>query len=283
MSDEVAIICSRADPASLNIAERLQELAAWEDHGGYSSFGPWRRIIHDERQTALQDLDARLTDLGLHPKMVVFACRHVSQAGVPWFGGHFTGMLEDGSRRLSAAAPSGLRSFLFNIRRLAPQGIRVSAEATHHGPTDMKTPSFFAEIGSSELQWRDPLAGEAVARALLGLQAEEMPVCLGFGGGHYVPRQTDLMFGADIAFGHLFSSHQTGSLDAEMVEEARRKSGAAYAYLDRKSLPSREKKRIAGILEGLGIPLLKGKEIMARFPLSSRPAEEMSAQEVAGG
>ncbi len=44
MSDEVAIICSRADPASLNIAERLQELAAWEDHGGYSSFGPWRRL-----------------------------------------------------------------------------------------------------------------------------------------------------------------------------------------------------------------------------------------------
>ncbi len=67
------------------------------------------------------------------------------------------------------------------------------------------------------------------------------------------------------------------SLDAEMVEEARRKSGAAYAYLDRKSLPSQEKKRIAGILEGLGIPLLKGKEIMARFPLSTRPAEEMSA------
>ncbi len=279
MKGEVAIICSTADPASLNIFQRLSELTAWEDHGEYRSSGHRSLIVHGERQTALYGLDARLEGMGLHPEMVVFACRHQSEKGVPWMGGHFTGELngsQDGLRRLSAAAPFGLRSFLHNISKLAPEGFRISAEATHHGPTDVSTPSFFAEIGSSQSQWTDPSAGEAVARAILALEAGARddaretpvpPVFLGFGGGHYVQRQTSLMFEADVAFGHLFSSYQIDRLDREIVEEARRKSGAGYAYIDRKSLRSEEKKRVGAIIEELGLPIMRSKEIRARFPV----------------
>jgi len=227
-------------------------------------------VIHDERQTALLGLDARLEGLGLRPKMVVIACRHESKEGLPWFGGHFTGVFGDGKHELSAAAPSGLRSFLHKIRELSPQGFRISAEATHHGPTDIKTPAFFAEIGSSEQQWRDPLAGEAAARAILAMETQEMPVFLGFGGGHYVQRQTELLLENDIAFGHLFSSYQVGSLDLETVDDARCKSGAGFAYLDRKSLRSDERKRIMGFLNELGIPLMKGREIRAQFPIHAK-------------
>ncbi len=270
MSDEVAIICSRADPASLNIAERLLELEAWKDREGYRSSGTRALVIHEEKQTALQGFDTQLKDLGLRPKMVVFASRHVSKSGLPWLGGHFTGIFENSERELSVAAPAGLWSFLHNIRKLAPEGFRISAEATHHGPTDMKTPSFFAEIGSSEPLWRDPRAGEAVARAILSLEIKEHPVALGFGGGHYVQRQTDLMLETEVAFGHLFSSYQVGSLDAKLVEDACRKSGASFAYLDRKSFRSADKKRILGILEEVGLPLLQSKEIRAKFPASEK-------------
>lgn len=266
MNDEVAVVCSRSDPASLNISEHLIALAGWEEYGGYSSSGPFRLVIHDERQTALKGFDSILARLGLHPSMVVFACRHESKERLPWFGGHFTGKLEEGQRELSAAAPSGLRSFLWNIKGLAPAGWRVSAEATHHGPMDMKTPSFFAEIGSSEQQWRDPGAGEAVAKAILSLECPELPVFLGFGGGHYVQRQTELMFESGIAFGHLFSSYQLDALDVDLVDEARRKSGAGYAYVDLKSLRSDEKKRIRVILDEIGMPPMNGKEIRAEFP-----------------
>jgi D-aminoacyl-tRNA deacylase len=149
----------------------------------------------------------------------------------------------------------------------------------------MITPSFFAEIGSSQSQWTDPQAGRAVARAILGLgvqgelktqdelkmqdelEAKEMPVFLGFGGGHYVQRQTSLIFEANVAFGHLFSSYQIGSLDREIVEEAREKSSAVYAYLDRKSMKSEEKKKVNEILEELDISILRSKEIRARFPV----------------
>lgn len=267
MNDEVAIVCSRADPASLNIFERLIELEPWEDRDGFLASGSWRLLIHEDRQSAMHGLDARLADLGLQPKIVVFASRHESKAGLPWFGGHFTGILENGQRELSAAAPGGLRSFLHNIRKMAPQGFIISAEATHHGPTDMRTPCFFAEIGSSEPQWRDPCAGEAVARAILSLDIKERPVFLGFGGGHYVQRQTDLMFESGVAFGHLFSSYKMADLDAALVEDARIKSGACYAYVDRKSLRSEERKRIIAILDELGLPMLRSREIRAKFPL----------------
>ena len=269
MSCEVAIVCTTADPASLNIARSLLDLTVWEDQGGYRSSGHNRLVIHDQRQTALHGLEERLDELGLKPGLVVFACRHIAKDEIPWLGGHFIGEIspDDGSeRRLSAASPSGLRSFLHNVAKEAPEGFRVSAEATHHGPTDMTTPCFFAEIGSSEKQWSDPQAGESVARSILGLEVRELPVFLGIGGGHYVPRQTSLMLEAEIAFGHMFSSYQVESLDQNILEEAREKSGASYAYLDRKSLRRENRDRILKILEEMGLPVLRSKEIRARFP-----------------
>jgi D-aminoacyl-tRNA deacylase len=130
----------------------------------------------------------------------------------------------------------------------------------------MKTPSFFAEIGSSEPQWCDVRAGDAVARSILAIKSKEIPVFLGFGGGHYVQRQTELMFVAEIAFGHLFSSYQVAALDKTLVEDACRKSKACFAYIDRKSLRSVDRKRIESILQELDLPLLRTKEIRAKFP-----------------
>jgi D-aminoacyl-tRNA deacylase len=269
MSYEVAIVCSTADPASLNIVRCLLDLTTWENHCGYSSSGHNRLVIHDQQQIALCGLEDRLDELGLKPSLVVLASRHKAKEEIPWLGGHFTGEIDPEKgceRRLSAASPFGLRSFLLNVSREALQGFRVSAEATHHGPTDINTPCFFAEIGSSEKQWSDPQAGEAVARSILGLEACELPVFLGIGGGHYVPRQTDLMLEAKIAFGHLFSSYQVESLDRDILKEAGEKSGASFAYLDRKSLRSENRNGISPILEEIGLPILRSKEIRSRFP-----------------
>jgi D-aminoacyl-tRNA deacylase len=236
---------------------------SWQCHDGYRSYGQWRLIIHDEKQSRLIGLDDRLSYLGLHPEMVVFASRHEAKAGLPWLGGHFTGILEECQSKLSAAAPSGLCSFLHNI---ALPGYAISAEATHHGPVDLKTPCFFAEIGSTAKEWQDSKAGETVARAILALDVKELPVFLGFGGGHYVARQTELMFKANVAFGHLFSNYQMARINRDIVEEACRKSKASYAYLDRKSLRSEERKRIEGILAELDLPVLRSREIRAEFP-----------------
>jgi D-aminoacyl-tRNA deacylase len=271
MRDEIAIICSTSDKASSNIADHLRKLARWEDHGDYRSYGKNRLIAHDQEQIKLVGLEDILADMGIQPELVIFACRHKAKEEISWLGGHFTGKVDpnaDGTeRRLSVPSPNALRSFLHQISQHAPDGFQVSAEATHHGPTDSNIPCFFAEIGSCERQWIDPRAGEAVAKSILSLKNDEHPIFLGLGGGHYVPRQTSLMLEAEIAFGHMFSSYQVQALDEEILEEARKKSGAIYAYLDRKSLRSENKKRISMILEELGLPQLRGKEIRARFPI----------------
>ncbi len=123
MPGEIAVVCSRADPASLNIYERLLELLSWQCHEGYSSYGRWRLIIHDEKQSRLSGLDDRLAGLGLQPEMVVFASRHEAKAGLPWLGGHFTGILEDGQSKLSAAAPCGLSHFCITLHSSRLRGI----------------------------------------------------------------------------------------------------------------------------------------------------------------
>jgi len=106
-----------------------------------------------------------------------------------------------------------------------------------------------------------------VARAILELDPEELPVFLGFGGGHYVQRQTELIFNSRIAFGHMFSSYQVPDLDLVAVDLARVLSNAAYVYIDRKSLRSAERRRLEGMVAEMGLPMLKAEEIRSRFSL----------------
>jgi D-aminoacyl-tRNA deacylase len=268
MNNEVVVVCSRADSASLNIADHLLALAEWDYLEEYWSYANFRLIIHEERQITLKGIDKRLVSLGLHPSMIIFASKHKSSSEVPWLGGHFTGEFENVEINLSTAAPAGLRSFLQNISVKAPDGYRISAEATHHGPTDVETPCFFAEIGSCERQWCDPEAAEIVSKAILDLQNPELPTFLGFGGGHYMQRQTSLMLNTDIAFGHLFSNYRVNEISYDLVEKAKEKSRADYAYIDRKSFKAEERDRLIAIIHEIGMPILRSKEIRKRFPLS---------------
>ncbi|MDD1752400.1 MAG: D-tyrosyl-tRNA(Tyr) deacylase [Methanotrichaceae archaeon] len=270
MNNEVAVVCSRVDPASLNIAEHLLALVEWDSLEEYWSYANFRLIIHEEKQITLKSIDKRFVSIGLHPSMIIFASKHKSQSEVPWLGGHFTGEFENGKINLSTAAPAGLKSFLQNISVKAPDGYRISAEATHHGPTDVETPCFFAEIGSCERQWCDPEAAEVVSRAILALHNRELPTFLGFGGGHYMQRQTSLMLDTDIAFGHLFSNYRVNEISHELVKKARVKSGADYAYIDRKSFKAEERDKVIAIIDEIGMPVLRSKEIRKRFPLSMK-------------
>jgi D-aminoacyl-tRNA deacylase len=154
-----------------------------------------------------------------------------------------------------------------NLASDPPEGFEITVEATHHGPTDIATPSFFAEIGSTEAEWCDPDAGKAVAKSILELEDLLPPAFLGFGGGHYVTRQNRLLIDTKISFGHLFSNYQADDLDFEMVEQAAQKSGAVGAYLDRKSLRSAEKRKISEALDDIGMEMMNEREIRERYPL----------------
>ncbi|HOO53677.1 MAG TPA: D-aminoacyl-tRNA deacylase [Methanothrix sp.] len=273
MTGDIVVAATRTDPASINIAERLMELASWVDEDGlYHRFENYSLVIFSEKLITLRGVEERLKGMGLSPELIVFASRHQAKDGTPRLCGHFSGnsgeaVLGGTSRELAVAAPGALKSFISNLARDPPEGFEITVEATHHGPTDLTVPSFFAEIGSTEAEWSNPDAGTAVAKSILKIEDLNPPAFLGFGGGHYVNRQNRLLIETKIAFGHLFSNYQAEDLDFEMIEQAARKSGAAGAYLDRKSLRSAEKRKISEALAEIGIEMMNEREIRERYPL----------------
>ena len=189
MIGEIAVIATSTDPASLNIAERLMELGPWEDEGPFRRFQNYRLVILDEKLITFRNLEERLRGMGLFPGLLVFASRHQAKDACPRLCGHFSGNSGDAlmggtSRELAVAAPGALKSFISNLAESPVEGFEVTVEATHHGPTDLAVPSFFAEIGSTELEWSNPDSGYAVARSILNLADTSSPAFLGFGGGH---------------------------------------------------------------------------------------------------
>jgi len=262
---EVVIICSSSDPASSNIASRLLELAEWDEEGTLRFHRSYCMLCIEGELVGLRNLEDMLDRIGLSPRLIVFASRHISKEAVPWLGGHFTGVVREGSFELSRPAPYALKKLLMALQRHAPSTFRLSAEATHHGPVDLRTPSLFAEIGSCEQHWIDPAAGAAVARAILELESYEAhadeTVLLGIGGGHYVQRQTELILSRPVAFGHMFSKYQASMLNVEAIKKAADLSGASGVYLDGKSFRSDERRRLEEIAASLDLNVMGIKEV----------------------
>lgn len=273
MTGEIVVVATSTDPASINIAESLLSLAPWNGDGGpFHRFRNYSLVVFDGKLIDLQNLEASLEGIGLSPDLIVFASRHQAKDGASRLCGHFSGnsgeaVMGGRDRELSVAAPAALKSFMLGLADDPLEGFDLTIEATHHGPTDLSTPSFFAEIGSCQEEWRNSEAGAAVARSILKLRDQNCPAFIGFGGGHYVMRQNRLMMETGVAFGHIFSKYQAEGLDLPIIEEAMRKSGAVGAYLDRKSLRSADRLNIIGALEEIGLPAMREGEIIERYPL----------------
>jgi D-aminoacyl-tRNA deacylase len=102
-------------------------------------------------------------------------------------------------------------------------------------------------------QWLDDVAGRIVAEAILLHTERESPVAVGFGGTHYAPSQTALIFETDVAFGHIFPSHTLDLLDEEMIHQAFTRSKADFAYIDRKSMKAQQRERLSAMNECVDI------------------------------
>lgn len=274
---KIIILCSSADAASRNIKEKLLLLRRWEEVRELP--GSWEglssvhetdshRLIEIEQHHIYQDrIDKKMQQYGYDTDLIIVASKHKSSDGRSVLTTHFTGNVKSadfGGRpfELSVPAPYIMCSILRNMQRLAEgTGFEINMESTHHGPTDISTPMVYAEIGSSEEQWADSVAGEIVARAILEATPEKKPIAIGFGGGHYASRQTRLLLEEDITFGHNFPDHQLGDIDKNLIQQAFEKSGADFAYFDRKSMPSGERDRIQGIIQELGYIALREGDI----------------------
>ncbi|OPY25962.1 MAG: Cell division protein FtsZ 1 [Methanocella sp. PtaU1.Bin125] len=256
------VIVSTMDFASVNIRDCLFRMAFWEKVQGEGRFRIWRHgdfeLAEIDDYHVFQDgVDRALEAAGHKPGRLIFASKHRSKDGRKTLTVHHTGNFGEGRfggrpKELATAAPRIALSLLKSLKA-SVTSYAVSYEATHHGPSDILTPSVYVEIGSTEAEWRDRAAGELVAKAILDVREDpDAEVYVGLGGNHYAPRQTALALEANVAFGHIVADHAIPLLDPSLLRMACERSGSKLVYVDRKSIPAGERKRVEEMLASLG-------------------------------
>jgi D-aminoacyl-tRNA deacylase len=269
---KATIVCSTQDRASQNIKNCILSLRKWNYIGSQDSISVFEyedfRIVEIVDSLIIQDgLDNKLTEYGYPASVIIFASKHRSKDMRSILTVHSTGNVNSAKfggtlKTLSTAAPQAVMSLLRSLKMLAyNQGYEVTLECTHHGPSNLDVPSVFIEIGSNEEQWLDDMAGGIVAKAILLLKDSDSPVAVGFGGTHYAPRQTALILSADITFGHIFPSYALDELDENLIRQAFIKSGADFAYIDRKSMKGKQREKLGRMIQSIGFEVLKESDI----------------------
>ena len=282
---KVALINSRADAAGQNIRHHIEEMLLREgdtyqkQERTYDFYDVAGRLIHTER-----------VDEGIDADLVIFLSRHSSTNPVPVLTVHVTGNygaaeLGGTPRTLAPAAPAMMQATIRALARHCPGGYRVSYEVTHHGPTDLVHPSFFVEIGSTKEEWNDPVAGQAVAEAVLAATVIQAIPLIGFGGTHYAARETEIALSSRGAFGHIVHTREITKLDEPMIRSMIEKSGAVAAYIDRKALDRPALDRLTGMLDAIPVVRLSESEItaMGHIPWDVYCSVRKMAEQIAGG
>ena len=215
-------------------------------------------------------LDAVLDGYGVEAYIVL--SRHSSSSGEPTLSLHHPGNPTDRAehggrpRELAIAYPSLAKTILKTYYEVANRkgllsDYRFTLEATHHGPTSLRKPIVFVEIGSTPERWRDERAQEALAEAIIeslvrGPSSNCKPA-VGVGDTHYPRSHTKLMLSTDICYGHILAKYVLNQVDESMLEQAVRKSKDPIKAIVVQKPPSRVKKLVEKIAERLGLEVVK--------------------------
>lgn len=263
------VVSSDADAASVNIRDRLLERAHWDALDIAAPVRAWRR--RDALLLAIPGihLDADGIDevaretTSDSPDLVVIVSRHQAKSGRNSLTVHPIGNWgrADFGGRDGEVVPSSPGAMTDGLRRVASAagglGYEATFEATHHGPY-LETPTFYIEVGTGPETWGDPGAASVLADAVLNARDPGYPVALGFGGGHYVPRITDVALRRKVSFGHLAPSYALDSLNPDVVAQAiERTPGASLAYFHRKAIPSNRLRELEATCRDQGLEVVR--------------------------
>ncbi|MEM2192779.1 MAG: D-aminoacyl-tRNA deacylase, partial [Candidatus Hadarchaeales archaeon] len=206
----------------------------------------------------------KLSELPAGTEEVIVASRHASASERPSLTVHAPGFLE--KRELAIAKPQTIKAALAELKKAVEEFTlphQVSLEATHHGPVHPNVPITFVEIGSTEEEWKNDLAGKAAARAIIAATKGTPARCaVGVGGPHYAPLITQAVLSADIATGHIIPKHITTN-ESLLRKAIERTSGKVeMILLDWKGATKEQRDLCARISEELKIPVVKAGSIL---------------------
>lgn len=231
----IGIVYNVDDPAGKGVADHLRKVFKCREVRRPGSVESW---VIEEADAVLvgfrEDviyfdfLDNILPDVNSY----VVLSLHRAASGIKSLTVHHTGnptaAAEVGGRpkELSIANPLLAYSILRNLSRLAPDSLNdfeVVYEVTHHGPTNLKKPLTFVEIGSSESEWllekAHEVVGDSVADALRSAKSPiDCTPTAGFGGPHYAEGFTRRALNLGECYGHIISRYAIKELSASEAE-----------------------------------------------------------------
>ena len=211
---------------------------------------------------------------GIYPDSAafVFLSKHSSESGKPTLTCHFTGNFSDTNpyggikREIGIAYPYIQKSYILDVtsKQSFVSEYDIIIEATHHGPTSLKKPSVFIEIGSTQKQWTDKKAASIVCQSVVNILAREKanPHCksvgIAFGGTHYPTKLNKLLLESEFGLASIASKHNLTAIDEFMIGQmiSRSAEKVTYAIVDKKGL-GKEKNRILELINKENLKLLE--------------------------
>ncbi len=275
------ILCSKKDPASMNIKNAILSIEDVEkrkigDREFY--FGSDFIIAEIEERLIYADHIDEILSKYVNFDEIIFASRHSSKDQRKIFTVHVSGNVgsaDFGGKPYSLAKPSPItmKNYVLAIKNKLNRKpeFEFTLEVTHHGPSEISTPSAFYEIGSTESEWVDEEAGMIVAESILEAIRDERRdwnIAVGVGGTHYAPRQTEIILTTNFTFGHNFAKYTFNDLNEDIIIKAIELSDAKFIIYDEKSVVSKIKKMLFNIAEKAGIEVLKTKEVKKNYTIN---------------
>ena len=264
LSPTILLVSSKADPAGTLIHSAILE-------SDFSSL--FSHLIVSKRLVEIDDSFENWIEEGI--TCVIFLSRHAGKGAVPTLTVHATGNYASAElggtpQTLSRTAPHLMHAIFRELLVRVPEGYNVSYEVTHHGPTSVILPSFFVEIGSTEKEWHDTHAAQAVAESVIEVIKQRKHVddektsipLIGFGGSHYSPRQTEVAHISRGACGHIMPTHQIGHLTDEIFTQMVEMSQAEGVYIDKKSLKNKDISKITQLAAAHILPIVSQTELV---------------------
>ena len=227
-SPTFVLVASSVNPASKTIASALIRRHKFESTGVV--FGS--SDLYQSGSVILATMDSEIIyppdlDAFFRPQAYIFLSTHRAESGIPSLTVHTTGNFTDKEvlgarpREVGVVDPDLQKNYLIalNERRSQLDGYEITIEATHHGPTSLKRPVLFVELGSTEKQFGDSHAADVIADSLMAsLSAGRRwdKVALAFGGTHYPKKFNDVLLEGDVALSAVVAKRYLEWIDEGM-------------------------------------------------------------------
>ena len=197
----------------------------------------------------------------------VFLSKHAAESGQLALTCHSTGNFSEAKfggndRQVAIPHPDLQKAYLQTLKKNNSMFLefQITIEATHHGPTALKKPSIFIEIGTTVKQWNDELLCSSVAslvHQVLSQPIPRNPVAICFGGTHYPSKFTNELLDGKFALGTVIPKHALENLDEELFSHILSQNKmATVALLDWKGLGS-DKQKILDFLKSTDLEVIK--------------------------